>query len=418
MNIRNLYKLFLEYPKICTDSRSVIKNSIFFALSGDNFNGNKFAKQAIENGCAYAITDDEQYSNHQNIILVQDSLKTLQELAKYHRKKLNIPFIGITGTNGKTTSKELIHAVLSSQYKTHATKGNLNNHIGVPLSILETNNKTEISIIEMGANHQNEINLLSNIAQPNYGIITNIGKAHLKGFGNIEGVIKAKSELYKYIKKNKQQIFLNQDDKTLVELAKGIKHNTYGTKANTSGFLLENNLFTEVKYKNKTINTKLIGDYQFYNVMLAICVGEYFNISLNNIKKSLETYTPKNNRSEIIKTQNNTLILDAYNANPSSMKAMITSFAKKKYTNKVCILGDMLELGEFSNSSHKEIDTLITKLGVTTYYVGREFKKNNQQAYISREEFEKKLIKKPIIGKTILIKGSRSIQLEKLITFL
>ena len=388
MNIHNLHKIYLNHPNICTDSRKAKSNSIFFAIKGEKFNGNKFAKEALKKGCEYAIVDEEIDDRNERVILVEDCLQTLQKLASFHRKKLNIPIIGITGSNGKTTSKELIYSVLSTKYNTHATKGNLNNHIGVPLSILEICEKTEISIIEMGANHIKEISLLSNIAKPNYGIITNIGKAHLKGFGSIDGVIKAKGELYENIKLNNHQIFLNNDDNLLKKISQNINKITYGSYGDISGKLLESNLYAKVLYDKTEINSKLIGDYQFHNIMLAISIGKHFNVSTKNIKKAIESYIPNNNRSEIIKTSKNTIILDAYNANPTSMREMIISFSRKKLKNKICILGDMFELGDYSYTSHKEIIKLANELNIKTYYIGEEFKKVLNDSFISRKDFE------------------------------
>tara|TARA_B100001093_G_C26860613_1_gene1030039 strand:- start:13555 stop:14811 length:1257 start_codon:yes stop_codon:yes gene_type:complete len=418
MNINDLYNIYLNHPNICIDSRQAKSNSIFFSIKGEKFNGNKFAEEALKKGCEYAIVDEEINKKNKKIILVDNCLKTLQQLASFHREKLNIPIIGITGSNGKTTSKELIYNVLSKQYKTHATKGNLNNHIGVPLSILEICTKTEISIIEMGANHINEISLLSNITKPNYGIITNIGKAHLKGFGGFNGVIQAKSELYENIKINNKQIFLNNDDKLLKKISQNINKITYGKTGDVNGILLESNLYAKVSHDETEIKSKLIGDYQFHNIMLAISVGKHFNISIMNIKNGIESYIPTNNRSEIIKTAKNTVILDAYNANPTSMKEMIISFSRKKLKNKICILGDMFELGDYSYISHKEIVTLVKELKIKTYFVGQEFKKVLKESFNSRNEFEIALSKKNISEKTILIKGSRGVKLEKLVTYL
>ena len=418
MNIKNLYLIFKQHPSICTDSRKITKGAIFFALKGENFNGNKFALKAIQDGCSYAIIDEKDYDTHQNTILVDDALATLQKLATYHRAQLNIPVIGITGTNGKTTSKELIKEVLNSQLKTYATKGNLNNHIGVPLSILEINKQHEIAIIEMGANHEGEIAFLCDLAQPTFGVITNIGKAHLEGFGNFKGVIKAKSELYNYIQKNVGTLFVNSEADLLIELANNISKVTYGKNGDYTGAISESAPFISVVFQDEKIQSKLIGDYQFYNIMLAICIGNYFNISLNNIKKAVEEYSPTNNRSQIVKTNSNTLILDAYNANPSSMSAMLYSFAEQTYENKICILGDMLELGEHSRKEHLKIISLCQKLHLDVIFIGEEFAKLNYNAYSTTDKFSLYLENNPIKNKTILLKGSRGIALEKLIKFL
>ncbi|MAW21591.1 MAG: UDP-N-acetylmuramoyl-tripeptide--D-alanyl-D-alanine ligase [Flavobacteriales bacterium] len=418
MTIKELYKLFLKNPVICTDTRKIKRGSIFFCLKGQNFNGNKFAKEAIKNGCKYSITDDPKSEFHPKIILVGNVLETLQKLATYHRKKLNIPIIGITGTNGKTTSKELINVILNSEKNCYATKGNLNNHIGVPLSILEINKTHNIAIIEMGANHLKEINFLCKIAQPTHGVITNIGVAHLEGFKDTQGIINTKNELYKYLNKTKGHIFLNNDDQLLVSLSKNISKTSYGTKGESKTSLINNTPFLDIKWNKTRIYSSLIGDYQYYNISLAICIGNYFKISRKNIKIALESYTPKNNRSQIIKNDKNTIILDAYNANPSSMQAMLESFNKQKYTNKLCILGDMLELGGSSQNEHLTIIQLCNKLELECFFVGKEFNNVLNTSFRSRLELEKYLQENPIKNKTVLLKGSRGIGLEKLVQFL
>ena len=418
MNIQNLYSIFKEHSTICTDSRKIKEKSIFFALKGENFNGNEYALKAINDGCSYAIIDEEDFNTHPNTILVKDVLTTLQELARHHRKQLSIPIIGITGTNGKTTSKELISAVLNSDKNCYATKGNLNNHIGVPLSILEINKQHEIAIIEMGANHQKEIEYLCNIAQPTHGTITNIDSAHLEGFGNLQGVIKTKNELYQFISKTNGHLFVNSDDELLIKLSGLTSKITYGETGKVKGAVKSCAPFLSLNYNGSAINSQLIGNFQFSNIMLAICIGDYFNISTDNIKKSIESYTPTNNRSQIIETKNNTLILDAYNANPSSMKAMLLSFSEQKHTNKLCILGDMLELGKDSEKEHQAIMTLCKKLNLTCHFIGEEFKKVNPNSFNNRIDFEANLKKKEISKSTILLKGSRGIGLEKLVQHL
>jgi len=418
MQIQKLYQFFLKHPIICTDSRKITKGSVFFSLKGENFNGNEFAEKAINEGCSFAIIDEKKYAINDKFILVDDVLGTLQNLAKHHRALLNIPIIGITGTNGKTTSKELIHAVLSSEKYCYATKGNLNNHIGVPLSILEINQKHEIAIVEMGANHIEEISFLCDIAKPNFGVITNIGKAHLEGFGSFEGVIKAKSELYNYIQENNGTIFVNNEAELLIELADNIRKTTYGKNGDCKGDISENTPFISTIFQDKEIQSKLIGDYQFYNIMLAVCIGKHFGVSINNIKPAIENYTPTNNRSQIIKTKNNTLILDAYNANPSSMSAMLYSFSKQNYQNKLCILGDMLEMGKSSLEEHQAIINLAEELKLECIFIGKEFSKVNENAYTNTDEFSKYLEKNSINNNTILLKGSRGIALEKLVDLL
>jgi len=418
MQIQKLYTLFLLSPKICTDSREIKQGSVFFALKGENFNGNKFAEKAVKNGCVFAVVDEKEFALNDKFILVEDVLQCLQELAKYHREQLRIPVIAITGTNGKTTSKELISAVLSKELNVAATKGNLNNHIGVPLTLLSIKQEDEIAIIEMGANHEGEIAFLCDIAQPNFGVITNIGKAHLEGFGSFEGVIRAKSELYNYIQKNVGTLFVNSEAELLLELANNISKTTYGKNGDCKGDISENTPFISMIFQDKEIQSKLIGDYQFYNIMLAVCIGKHFGVSINNIKPAIENYTPTNNRSQIIKTKNNTLILDAYNANPSSMSAMLYSFSKQNYQNKLCILGDMLEMGKSSLEEHQAIINLAEELKLECIFIGKEFSKVNENAYTNTDEFSKYLEKNSINNNTILLKGSRGIALEKLVDLL
>jgi len=418
MKIKEIYALFQQHSTICTDSRKITNSAMFISLKGENFNGNRYALKAIQDGCSYAIVDEKEYDIHQNTILVNNALKTLQDLATYHRNQLSIPIIGITGTNGKTTSKELIKEVLNTQLNTYATKGNLNNHIGVPLSILEINTQHEIAIIEMGANHQKEIEFLCNIAQPTHGAITNIGSAHLEGFGNIQGVINTKDELFQFINKNKGHLFTNSDDELLIELANGIEQTTYGKTGDINGEIESSTPFVSINYLDSTISSQLIGSFQFSNILLAICIGKYFNISTQNIKNSIQEYIPTNNRSQIVKTNSNTLILDAYNANPSSMSAMLHSFAKQHYDNKLCILGDMLEMGETSLKEHQEIIDLVNELKLESIFIGNEFSKLNKDAYKNIESFSQYLGKNLINNKTILLKGSRGIALEKLIDLL
>ena len=416
MKTTDIYTIYKNNPKICTDTRKIKKGGLFFALKGKHFNGNKFAKKAINDGCSFAIIDEKKFATNEKMLLVDNVLETLQDLAKYHRKQLSIPIIGITGTNGKTTSKELIYSVLSSEVNCYSTKGNLNNHIGVPLSILEITNYHEIAIIEMGANHEKEIEFLCNIARPTYGAITNIGIAHLEGFKNIQGIINTKNELFKFIKKNNGFLFVNNDDELLVKLSHNIKKTYYGLKSNLNTAISSNTPFLDVIWGDNTvIKSKLIGDYQFYNISLAICIGQYFNLSKENIQFAIESYIPKNNRSEIIKTKRNLIIMDAYNANPSSMKAMLNSFAQQKYKNKLCVLGDMLEMGNCSNKEHATIIETCHKLELETIFVGQEFNKLSNKAFKNIADLKSFIKKHPIQNKTILLKGSRGLSLEKLV---
>ena len=418
MDIKEIYDLFKKHPTICTDTREIIKGSIFISLKGEKFNGNKYALKAIQEGCSYAIIDEKEYDINHNTVLVHNALKTLQDLATYHRNQLNIPLIGITGTNGKTTSKELIKTILSSELNCYATEGNLNNHIGVPLSILKINKQHKIAVIEMGANHQKEIDFLCNIAQPTYGIITNVGSAHLEGFGSTQAIIDTKKELYDFINCSKGHLFVNADDELLLSLSNGIMQTTYGKSGDVTGLITDITPLISIKYNNKIIKSHLIGEFQFSNILLAICIGNYFNISNQNISKSIENYIPTNNRSQIVETKKNTLILDAYNANPSSMKAMLNSFSNQKYKNKLCILGDMLELGKESKKEHLNIIKLTNELKLDCLFVGEIFHNLTKNSFKDKIDLVKYIQKKNIQKKMILLKGSRKISLEELINIL
>ena len=419
MKISDLYKIFLKYPKVSTDSRNIDKDCIFFSLSGPNFDGNKFAKQALDKGALYAIVSNEKYALNNKYIVVENTLTTLQDLAKFHRNKLKIPFIAITGTNGKTTSKELIYNCLQKSLSTGYTKGNLNNHIGVPLTILTITKEHQIAIIEMGANHIGEIKLLCEITQPNYGVITNIGLAHLEGFKSLEGIQRAKKELYDYIKLSNGSIFINNEDKFLNTISTDIKRISYGKSGDVAGNIASSIPFININYKGTIINSNLSGNYQFDNIMLSICIAEYFQIKYVDIVKAISEYTPSNNRSQIIKTSNNKILLDAYNANPSSMKASIDSFASDKNSNKILILGDMFELGDYSSEEHKKIVELAKRTKIKSFFIGKNFKYHNtENSYDTIENFIKNLEENPIIDCFIFIKGSRGITLEKLVKYL
>jgi UDP-N-acetylmuramoyl-tripeptide--D-alanyl-D-alanine ligase len=427
-NIKKLYGLFLEHPKISTDSRNISNGSLFFALKGENFNGNKYAEDALSKGAVVAIIDEEQYQKDNRFFLVEDVLESLQELAKFHRQQLHFPIIAITGTNGKTTTKELIRQVLSEKFKTKATTGNLNNHIGVPLTLLSFSNDLEMGIVEMGANHPNEIAALCEIAIPDFGLITNIGKAHLEGFGSYEGVILAKSELYSYIKNNKGKIFINEDNELLKRIGEGIPRISYGTSENSfaRGNLIKSYPYINLEFSdnNNLINVKsnLVGTYNFENLMAAVCVGKYFNIESNKIKKALEAYQPKNQRSQFLKTELNEVIIDAYNANPTSMKAAIESFVQSPMNNKVLILGDMLELGKDSLVEHEEIVRLIGKGFKSVLLVGEQFclaaKNSDISCFQTTGELKKHLTTHPLKNTSILLKASRGIRIENVLDIL
>jgi UDP-N-acetylmuramoyl-tripeptide--D-alanyl-D-alanine ligase len=429
MNTEEIYKIFQLHPFISTDSRKITPDSVFFALKGENFNGNVFAEQAINDGAAYAIIDDANYKSSDRIILVENALKTLQELAVFHRNNLKIPVIGITGTNGKTTTKELINAVLSKKYKTLATFGNLNNHIGVPLTILSITNEHEIAIIEMGANHIGEIGELCDISKPDFGIITNIGKAHLEGFGGIDGVIETKRDLYKAIEKKKGKVFVNINNDLLMSLSANIDKITYGENLNVycKGEILSANPFVKINYTcNETIDeihTQLVGKYNFENILAAVTVGMYFDVSKANIKDAIESYQPDNSRSQVVKTESNTIFLDAYNANPTSLEASIRNFSDINADNKALIIGDMLELGKHSEVEHKRIIEIIEEEKFSTVLlVGEIFSGicNNSLWYCfdSSENAREWIMKNPINDSFVLIKGSRGIKLEKVLNVL
>lgn len=425
MNIEEIYNIYLTFPLISTDTRNILEGSLFFALKGENFNGNSFAPEALIKGAQYAIVDEADVAVNEKYIVVKDVLKTLQDLAIYHRKKIKIPVIGITGTNGKTTSKELINSVLSVKYKTIATKGNLNNHIGVPLTILSISSSTEIAVVEMGANHLLEIAQLCCISQPDYGIITNIGKAHLEGFGGFEGVVKTKCELYDYIIEKKGKLFVNIDNELLDNLSKQNNRITYGKKnADCNGVFLESNPYVRMKWQadmdsEVVVNTNLVGEYNFENILLAICIGNYFEVDNKDILKAIASYVPTNNRSQVLQTKDNVLFLDAYNANPSSMQASLLNFSKTNYPNKTIIIGDMLELGADSEKEHLHIINLVAKLKFyKVFLVGKIFKKVNYLEYAftfdNSQDAHDYLINEKQVGETILLKGSRGIKLEKI----
>ena len=430
MDSRSLHEIFLRCDqKITTDTRKIVEGSVYFALKGENFNGNKFAADALAKGSAYAVVDEKEVVTGDKYILVEDVLSALQQLANYHRKQLTIPVIAITGSNGKTTTKELIHAVLSQKANVQYTMGNLNNHIGVPLTLLSITKQHEMAVVEMGANHQGEIDMLCRIAEPDYGIITNIGKAHLEGFGGIEGVKKGKSEMYRYLKEKDGIVFLHGDDAVLNDLAKENNKYTYGTKKlyDVVGKFSESNLFVELAWKTRYtapelknapfVKTKLVGIYNYYNALCAACVGTFFKLEDELIKKALEEYEPTNKRSQLLKTENNTLILDYYNANPSSMQLAIENFAAMPAEKKMLVLGDMLELGDESIEEHKAIIQLLHDKNLQDHIlVGPIFcslqKEKSFPTSVAAFEFFKT---NPVKQKTILIKGSRGIALEEVV---
>ncbi|MGZ3866357.1 MAG: UDP-N-acetylmuramoyl-tripeptide--D-alanyl-D-alanine ligase [Bacteroidia bacterium] len=430
MDIKALHEIFLNCgQKITTDTRKIVEGSVYFALKGENFNGNTFAADALAKGCAYVVVDEKEQVKSDKYILVDDVLATLQKLANHHRKYSDLPVIAITGSNGKTTTKELVHAVLSKKFNTQYTKGNLNNHIGVPLTLLSITEEHEMAVVEMGANHQGEIDMLSRIAEPDFGIITNIGKAHLEGFGGIEGVKKGKTELYRYLKEKGGIVFLHGDDEVLVGLSKENHKYTYGTKKlyDVVGKFSESNLFVELAWKTRYtatelkgaefIKTNLVGVYNYNNALCAACVGTYFKVDDALIKEAISSYNPTNNRSQLFKTENNTLILDYYNANPSSMQVAIDNFAAMPAQNKMLVLGDMLELGEGSIEEHQALIKLLEEKKLDDYIlVGPIFSSlQKEKSFLnSKMAFDFFKAGNPK-NKTILIKGSRGIALEEVV---
>lgn len=428
-----LYEIYKSHPVISTDSRTCPEGSLFFALKGENFDANAFALGALKRGASYAVIDNPKYAVDKRFILVNNALETLQDLAKFHRRQLGTKIIGITGTNGKTTTKELIAAVLSQKFSTHFTQGNFNNHIGVPLTLLQLKSEHEIAVVEMGANHPGEIKMLSGIAEPDFGLITNVGKAHLEGFGSFEGVKASKAELYDFIRKGNGKIFLNVENEDLQEMAcnSGISGSenilSYGLNSNIEGKLaigkvvsssplLEMECLTsEGKF---ILETQLIGAYNAENVLAAVAIGTYFGVSNKKIKFALESYQPQNNRSQFAQTAKNKLIVDAYNANPTSMQAAILNFAEMDAENKTLIIGDMLELGVRSDAEHQRIVDLIKEKGFTdVFLVGKCFQavKSNFINFVDVNELIAYLQKNPLQNRFILIKGSRGIHLEKTI---
>ncbi len=425
MNIQELHKLFLDSTGVCTDTRKIKKDSLFFALKGDNFNGNKFAKEAVSKGSSHSIVDEQEFADDDHIILVDDVLRTLQDLAYTHRKFLDIPIVALTGSNGKTTTKELINAVLTKKFKTVATRGNLNNHIGVPLTILEMNSETEMGIIEMGANHQGEIQRLCEITQPDYGYITNFGKAHLEGFGGVEGVIKGKSELYQHLIDHKGSLILNLDD-AIQQKRVGSTHTYSFSKGEQSDLHITYALaepFAHIQFEDTVVESNLIGRYNEVNLAAAAALGCLFKIEHETIKEALENYIPANNRSQLIKNGSQTIIMDAYNANPTSMEAALRNLATTQSAYKLAILGDMFELGDASSVEHQHIADLAEQFNIDqTILVGKHFNqtKNEAVCYNTTEELIEKGLPETISEKLhdaiILIKGSRGMALERILT--
>jgi len=422
MDINNIHHFFLKCNSVSIDTRKIEPGSLFVAIKGDNFDANTFAKEALEKGASFVIIDNPDYFIDDRTIIVEDSLKTLQELAKFHREFLNIPIVALTGSNGKTTTKELIQVVLSKKFNTKATFGNLNNHIGVPLTLLSFTKDTEVGIVEMGANHQKEIEFLCEIAKPDFGYITNFGKAHLEGFGGVEGVIKGKSEMYTYLGNHHKTVFVNLNDPIQVQKTAKINSYTFGLNSPIADVLINAinaNPFVEVVVNDTKITSHLIGLYNSNNINAAVSIGIKFGVSLSDIKSAIEGFVPQNNRSQIVSVNSNEIILDAYNANPSSMVVALENFFQLDNKNKIAILGDMFELGEESLEEHKSIIELVIKNNsATTYFIGNDFFANkiqNENCYffLNFEDFAQRFNGKVISNSLLLIKGSRGMALER-----
>ncbi len=433
MKTQELYELYLSHPKVAIDSRRVESGGLFFAIRGERFDGNQFAATALEAGAAYAIVDDPAVVQGQRYILVEDSLAALQGLARHHRRQFFIPVIGITGSNGKTTTKELVAAVLGSHYRLHFTQGNLNNHIGVPLTLLAMPADIEVAVIEMGANHQGEIDFLSRIAEPSHGLITNIGKAHLEGFGGIEGVKKGKSELYRFLAETDGMAFINRDERFLEGLAEPVEKKVFYRRSENPSLaerdfevkLLDTKPFVRVAFIDKEgnkyqANSRLIGAYNFGNIMTAIALGKYFKVPCEKIVRAIETYLPGNMRSQILERGGNTFVLDAYNANPTSMREAILTFAAMDSPRKIAILGHMLELGQDSPLEHERIAELAAQQGFDdAVFVGSLFEAAARTAgfrhFATVEELKQWFNAQQFQGCHFLIKGSRGIRLEEVL---
>lgn len=427
MDVNSLYQKYRQSSKVSTDTREITPGSVFFALRGPNFNANTFAGEALKAGAAYAIVDDKDFVVNERCILVEDSLETLQKLARHHRNQLTIPVIGLTGSNGKTTSKELLSAVLSKKYKTFATKGNLNNHIGVPLSILAIDDTIEIAVIEMGANHVGEIASLCAISNPNHGFITNIGKAHIGTFGGFENIIRGKSELYQHLINCNGQVFINSQNTILSAMAKRFASPLFYPSAGDYYYcqLLDADPFVRYKAENgELVQTQLMGGYNFENIAVALCIGKYFGVDAALANQAIEKYVPGNMRSQIIKKGSNLIILDAYNANPSSMEVAISNLAAMSAMNKVAILGDMYELEKEAEPEHRKIGDLLKSKKINQAFVCGELMtaaaKSNPQVlhFKTRDELITHLKTHPVKDSTILVKASRGMALEKVVDFL
>ncbi|MGL5113135.1 MAG: UDP-N-acetylmuramoyl-tripeptide--D-alanyl-D-alanine ligase [Flavobacterium sp.] len=428
MDIADIHKLFLQCVSVSIDTRKIEKNSLFVAIKGENFDANTFAVEALQKGAKFVIIDNASFFIDERTLVVKDSLIALQQLAQYHRKYLQIPIVALTGSNGKTTTKELIHAVLSKKYNTKATVGNLNNHIGVPLTLLSFTKETEIGVVEMGANHKKEIEFLCSLATPDFGYITNFGKAHLEGFGGVQGVIEGKSEMYSYLSSSNKLTFINLEDPIQIERSKSLSSFSFGVNKPEADVIINSISaapFVTVTIENTAIVTHLIGLYNANNVNAAITIGTYFKVPLTDIQAALESYIPENNRSQMVIKGSNSIILDAYNANPSSMAVAIDNFLQLDNATKIFVLGDMFELGQDSDIEHGAVvNRLDGESNVICFFVGQAFfenankAKNNFHFFATFDDFANYLQNHPIHEAILLIKGSRGMALEKTLNFI
>ncbi|WKK66868.1 UDP-N-acetylmuramoyl-tripeptide--D-alanyl-D-alanine ligase [Lutimonas zeaxanthinifaciens] len=426
MGIEEIYARFKESFKVVKDTRENVRDCMYFSLKGESFNGNKYAKEALDNGARYAVIDEKKYLVDDRMILVDDVLKCLQDLARYHRNQLKIPILALTGSNGKTTTKELIHAVLKRKFNCLATKGNLNNHIGVPLTLLGLTSEHELGVVEMGANHQLEIDELCKIALPDYGYITNFGRVHLEGFGSFEGVIQGKTEMYRHLASHRKTVFVNSEDHIQMEKTEGMNRILFGSEHNVDfkTRFIDADPFVRMEFDQVEIQSQLIGNYNYANIAVAVAIGSYFGIETEEIKKGVEAYVPQNNRSQIIDIKSNRIILDAYNANPNSMEVAIDNLSKLSADQKIAILGDMFELGNDSSLEHERIASLASESGVDqVFLIGENFSKTKLSKdclikFSSFEEFKDQFLGLNIENSTILIKASRGMALERTLDLL
>ena len=426
MNTSELYQKYLETGKVSTDTRQITSGSVFFALKGPAFNANEFAQEALAKGASYAVVDQKEFATNDQTILVDNGLKALQDLARHHRSQLTIPFIGLTGSNGKTTSKELVSGVLGKKFKTYATKGNLNNHIGVPLTILAIDHSYELAVIEMGANHLGEIAALCEIANPTHGFITNIGKAHIGTFGGFENIVRGKSELFQHLLTHDGIAFVNSQNPLLANMAKRFKVPVYYPASGDfyHAELVEANPFVVVRSEGEEVRTQLVGAYNFENIAVALCIGKYFGVDTRSANRAVADYAPGNMRSQMLTRGSNTIILDAYNANPSSMEAAIDNLAKMSGARKIAILGDMYELEDETESEHRKVGSFLKDKGIKEAYLCgplmRAARETFQQGkfFDSKDALIEELQAHPITEATILIKASRGMAMEKIVDFI